>query len=66
MDVLQIKMMSALVHAEEYFDQLEKIPPDANALDFDLNTFRSLMSDPDIVEARESLEAQAFLPVKRD
>lgn len=56
MDVLQIKLMSALIHAEEFIETNEEM---------DLHAFKASMTDQDIVELRADLAAQALLPVKR-
>lgn len=54
---LLVKLGSALVHAEEM------IEPGAHP--FDLDAFRRLASDPEVMEWREAMDALALLPVKR-
>lgn len=54
---LLVKLGSALVHAEELTE------PGTHP--FDLNTFKSLAADPEVVEWREAMDKLALLPVKR-
>ncbi len=55
-DALTIKLMSLAVHAEEYLDTGEP---------FDAMAIRGLLSDPQVMEEREQMEAESLLPVKR-
>jgi hypothetical protein len=57
LDVLTIKLMSLAVHAEEYLETLNQ---------FDAETIRSLLSDPEIKALREKMDGLALLPVKRN
>ena len=59
---LLIKLGSAVVHAEEHLEVFRLDPPAAL---FDEDAFKSVVSDPEVVEWREAMDKMAFLPVKR-
>ena len=56
METLTIKLMSAAIHAEEHIETGEPL---------DLAAFKGIMSDPEIVGARQEMDRLALLPVKR-
>ena len=56
-DSLTIKLMSLAVHTEEYLDW------QGSTLDAD--AIHGLLSDPEVIEAREAMDKLALLPAKR-
>lgn len=55
---LLVKLGSLSVHVEEMTE--------AGAHQFDLETVRSLLADPEVVAWRAEMDALALLPVKRN
>ncbi len=61
LDTLTIKLMSLAVHAEEYMEGVETFQPK----EADAAAIQGLLSDPEVVQAREEMDSMALLPVKR-
>ena len=57
-DTLTIKLMSLVVHVDEWLETGQAVAVDRIAIE-------SLLDDPEIVEKRKELDAMALLPVKR-